>query len=57
MLKQIAVTFAMALFLISRNKKLQESIRTRVFKRGVILRIWIVYVCVACMIFAPDFAV
>ena len=47
-----ATKCATALVLISKSKKMQEGIRTGVFGRGVIFRIWIVYVmydfCICC---------
>ena len=39
-----AVQLARALLLMSRSKKMQESLRTCVFYGGVSCRIWVVYV-------------
>ena len=56
-----ALQIAIALLLVSRSKKMQESIRTCVFERGVIFQIWIVYglymCCVTCVILAYVFGV
>ena len=53
-----AVTFAMAVFFMSRNKKCKKRIRTCVFvTRFVFFDYGLYMFCVACMILAYAFAV